>query len=130
MSFLLYFITKLAHGSAQFIVNSRCLIRWFFQTPDNRFEVFVDSVLVNKGSLLTDMTPPVNPPEEIEDPNDKKPADWDERERIPDVTASKPEDWDEDAPAKIPDPSAVKPDGWLDTEPVRKLKNALAFFLL
>lgn len=86
-------------------------------TPDNRFQVFIDSVLVNKGSLLTDMTPPVNPPEEIEDPNDRKPADWDERERIPDVTASKPVDWDEDAPAKIPDPSAVKPDGWLDEEP-------------
>lgn len=86
-------------------------------TPDNRFEVFIDSVLVNKGSLLTDMTPSVNPPEEIEDPNDRKPDDWDEREKIPDMTASKPEDWDEDAPAKITDPSAALPSGWLEDEP-------------
>ena len=26
-------------------------------------------------------SPPVNPPKEIEDPNDKKPEDWDEREK-------------------------------------------------
>ena len=26
-------------------------------------------------------SPPVNPPKEIEDSNDKKPDDWDERER-------------------------------------------------
>lgn len=52
------------------------------------------------------MTPPVNPPKEIEDPDDKKPEDWDEREKIPDPDAEKPEDWDEDAPQKIADESA------------------------
>ena len=26
-------------------------------------------------------SPPVNPPKEIVDPNDKKPKDWDEREK-------------------------------------------------
>lgn len=39
------------------------------------------------------MTPPVNPPREIEDPNDQKPEDWDERAKIPDPDAVKPDDW-------------------------------------
>ncbi|XP_040029354.1 calnexin isoform X1 [Gasterosteus aculeatus] len=85
--------------------------------PDNTFEVLVDQTVVNSGSLLTDMTPPVNPPAEIEDPDDQKPEDWDERPKIQDPSATKPEDWDEDAPAQIPDEDAVKPDGWLDEEP-------------
>lgn len=74
--------------------------------PDNSFEVFVDQTSVNSGNLLEDVTPPVNPPKEIDDPNDKKPDDWDEREKIPDPDAEKPDDWDEDAPTKIPDPDA------------------------
>lgn len=74
--------------------------------PDNSFEVFVDQASVSSGNLLEDFTPPVNPPKEIDDPNDKKPEDWDEREKIPDPDAEKPDDWDEDAPAKIPDPDA------------------------
>lgn len=85
--------------------------------PDNTFEVFVDQTSVNSGSLLDDFTPPVNPPKEIDDPHDKKPEDWDEREKIPDPDAEKPDDWDEDAPSKIPDPDAKKPDDWLDDEP-------------
>ncbi|XP_056899479.1 calnexin isoform X2 [Takifugu flavidus] len=85
--------------------------------PDNTFEVLVDQTVVNSGSLLSDMTPPVNPPAEIEDPEDHKPEDWDERPKIQDPTATKPDDWDEDAPAQIPDEAAVKPDGWLDEEP-------------
>ncbi|XP_010748927.2 calnexin isoform X3 [Larimichthys crocea] len=85
--------------------------------PDNTFEVLVDQTVVNSGSLLTDMTPPVNPAAEIEDPDDQKPEDWDERPKIQDPAAAKPEDWDEDAPAQVPDEDAVKPDGWLDDEP-------------
>ncbi|KAJ0179605.1 hypothetical protein K1T71_005317 [Dendrolimus kikuchii] len=85
--------------------------------PDNTFTILIDNKEVNSGSLLEDFTPPVNPPEEIDDPNDKKPEDWDEREKIVDPTASKPEDWDESAPAQIIDPNAEKPDGWLDDEP-------------
>ncbi|XP_030067125.1 calnexin isoform X1 [Microcaecilia unicolor] len=85
--------------------------------PDNSFEILIDQTVVNSGNMLNDMNPPVNPPQEIEDPNDKKPEDWDERPKIPDPEAVKPEDWDEDAPAKIPDESAVKPEGWLDDEP-------------
>ncbi|XP_028173718.1 calnexin [Ostrinia furnacalis] len=85
--------------------------------PDNTFSVLVDEKEVNAGSLLEDFTPAVNPPEEIDDPSDSKPDDWDEREKIVDPTASKPDDWDETAPAQIVDPNAVKPDGWLDAEP-------------
>uniref|UniRef100_A0A4W4HHC3 Calnexin n=1 Tax=Electrophorus electricus TaxID=8005 RepID=A0A4W4HHC3_ELEEL len=85
--------------------------------PDNSFEVLIDRTVVNSGNLLADMTPSVNPPAEIEDPDDHKPEDWDERPKIQDPDAVKPEDWDEDAPAKIPDDHAVKPEGWLDDEP-------------
>ncbi|XP_060740470.1 calnexin [Tachysurus vachellii] len=85
--------------------------------PDNSFEILIDQTVVNSGSLLNDMTPAVNPAAEIEDPDDHKPEDWDERPKIQDPDAVKPEDWDEDAPAKISDENAVKPDGWLDDEP-------------
>lgn len=84
--------------------------------PDNTFEIWVDKKIVNSGSLLEDFTPAVNPEKEVDDPNDSKPEDWDDREKIPDPQASKPEEWDEDQPATITDPDAVKPDGWLDDE--------------
>lgn len=84
--------------------------------PDDTFEIWVDRKIVNSGSLLEDFVPPVNPPSEIDDPVDKKPEDWDEREKIPDPEAVKPEDWDEKAPATITDPEAIKPEGWLDDE--------------
>jgi len=85
--------------------------------PDNTFEISIDHTLVNHGSLLDSFTPAVNPPAEIDDPEDFKPADWDEREKIADPEASKPEDWDEKAPKQILDEDAVKPTGWLDDEP-------------
>ncbi|XP_054634250.1 calmegin isoform X2 [Dunckerocampus dactyliophorus] len=85
--------------------------------PDNSYEMFIDQSSVNRGTLLHDVVPPVNPPKEIDDPNDSKPEDWDERAKIPDPEAVKPDDWDEDAPAKIEDPDAAKPEGWLDEEP-------------
>lgn len=85
--------------------------------PDNSYETFIDQSSVSRGSLLTDVVPPVNPPKEIDDPKDSKPEDWDERAKIPDPEAVKPEEWDEEALAKVPDPDAVKPDGWLDEEP-------------
>ncbi|XP_060531383.1 calnexin-like isoform X1 [Cylas formicarius] len=85
--------------------------------PDNNFEVQVDKKIVNFGNLLEDFEPPVNPPAEIDDPNDTRPEDWDEREKIPDPNAVKPDDWNEDAPAQIVDESAVMPEGWLENEP-------------
>lgn len=85
--------------------------------PDNSFEIQVDKVVVNAGNLLKDMEPPVNPPKLVDDPDDVKPEDWDEREKITDPNAEKPADWDEDAPKTILDPNAQKPAEWLDDEP-------------
>lgn len=86
--------------------------------PDNTFTIKIDNKIVNDGSLLDDFTPTVNPPLEIEDPNDKQPEDWDDREKIPDPSKVKPDDWDEDAPAQIVDENDKMPDGWLEDEPV------------
>ncbi|XP_069097144.1 calmegin [Pleurodeles waltl] len=85
--------------------------------PDDTFEMFIDQTSVSKGHLLEDMIPPVNPPKEIEDQDERKPDEWDERLRIPDPSAVKPDDWNEDEPETISDPDAVKPEGWLDDEP-------------
>ncbi|KAH8271259.1 hypothetical protein KR018_004833, partial [Drosophila ironensis] len=85
--------------------------------PDNSFEIRVDHKIINEGSLLTDFKPPVNPPAEIDDPNDHKPESWDEREKIPDPAAQKPDDWDEDAPPQLPDAAASMPADWLEEEP-------------
>jgi len=85
--------------------------------PDNTFEVSVDYKVVNHGTLLDDFNPPVNPPAEIDDPDDRKPEDWDEREKIPDPEAKKPDDWDESQPRTVLDEDAEMPDGWLEDEP-------------
>ncbi|KAK0246470.1 Calreticulin family-domain-containing protein [Armillaria nabsnona] len=86
--------------------------------PDNTFEVFFNGESQKSGSLLEDFEPPVNPPEEIDDPEDTKPEDWVDTKRIADPDATKPEDWDEEAPYEIPDEEAEKPEGWLDNEPL------------
>ncbi|KAI0249552.1 Calreticulin family-domain-containing protein [Lactifluus subvellereus] len=85
--------------------------------PNNTYDVLVNGDSLNRGSLLEDFTPPVNPPTEIDDPEDKKPEDWVDVDRIPDPDATKPDDWDEDAPYEILDEDAEKPEGWLDDEP-------------
>lgn len=82
--------------------------------PDNTYVIRVDHKIINEGSLFTEFTPSVNPPKEIDDPEDAKPDNWDEREKIPDPDAKKPDDWNEDEPPQIPDPNASKPEGWLD----------------
>jgi len=84
--------------------------------PDNTFEILVNGESTTTGSLLEDFDPAVNPPKEIDDPEDKKPEDWVEQAKIPDPSAKKPADWDEDAPYEIVDEDAVKPEGWLDDE--------------
>mmetsp|Transcript_60069 Transcript_60069/g.137272 ORF Transcript_60069/g.137272 Transcript_60069/m.137272 type:complete len:465 (-) Transcript_60069:79-1473(-) len=83
---------------------------------DNSFEVLVDLESKMKGSLFTDLTPPINPSKEIDDPTDSKPAAWVDETHIDDPAASKPADWDEDAPRMIDDASAVKPSAWEDDE--------------
>ncbi|KAJ3197041.1 hypothetical protein HK101_006504 [Irineochytrium annulatum] len=85
--------------------------------PDNSFEMLVNNESVKKGSLLEDFTPAVNPPKEIDDPEDTKPSDWVDVAKIADPTASKPADWDEDAPLQIEDADAQMPEDWLEDEP-------------
>lgn len=84
---------------------------------DQTFEILIDQVSARSGSLLTDFDPPVNPPKEINDPEDHKPSDWVDEEFIDDPDATKPDDWDEDEPFEITDQDDVKPEDWLDDEP-------------
>ncbi|KAJ5082730.1 Calnexin [Penicillium argentinense] len=85
--------------------------------PDQTFEILVNGESVKEGSLLEDFNPPVNPEKEIDDPKDKKPANWVDDVQIPDPEATKPEDWDEEAPFEILDEEAEKPEDWLEDEP-------------
>jgi len=85
--------------------------------PDNTYNVLFNGDSQNTGSLLEDFDPAVNPPKEIDDPEDSKPSDWVDTKKIADPEATKPSDWDEDAPYEIVDTEAVKPEGWLDDEP-------------
>ncbi|CDR42027.1 CYFA0S08e02762g1_1 [Cyberlindnera fabianii] len=88
--------------------------------PDNEFEVRIGGEVVKAGNLLDEgvFKPSFDPAAEIDDPEDVKPEDWDDREKIPDPEqATKPEDWDELAPYMIPDPEATKPDSWDETMP-------------
>ncbi|KAJ3121860.1 hypothetical protein HK098_003313 [Nowakowskiella sp. JEL0407] len=86
--------------------------------PDQTFEILINNNSEKKGSLLEDFTPAVNPPKEIEDSEDKKPADWVDEAKIPDPDAKKPDDWDDDAPFEVLDVDAVKPDDWYEEEPL------------
>ncbi|KAJ2996557.1 hypothetical protein HDV02_006390 [Globomyces sp. JEL0801] len=85
--------------------------------PDQTFEILINNESSKSGSLLENFEPPVNPPKQIDDPEDKKPSDWVDEAKIKDPEASKPEDWDEDAPLEIVDPNAVQPEDWLVDEP-------------
>ena len=76
---------------------------------DNTFDIKIDNTVAASGNLLNDMEPAINPPEEIDDPEDEKPDDWVDEAKIADPEATKPDDWDEDAPPTIPDMDAVKP---------------------
>jgi len=79
---------------------------------DNSFVVKIDGVVKTSGNLLESMNPPINPPKDIDDPTDSKPADWVDAVKIDDPESAKPEEWDEDEPMMIADPEASMPDGW------------------
>lgn len=83
------------------------------------YALSIDSEVKVDGSLSEDFEPPVQPPKEIDDPEDKKPEDWVDEVKMTDPNAVKPDDWDEDEPSEIPDESATKPEGWLDDEPAQ-----------
>ncbi|KAI9512613.1 Calreticulin family-domain-containing protein [Russula earlei] len=89
-----------------------------FLHPNNTYDVLVNGESVNRGNVLENFTPAVNPPAEIDDSEDTKPEDWVDVKRIPDPDSKKPDDWDEDAPYEILDEDAEKPEGWLDNEPL------------
>ena len=55
------------------------------------------------------------PPQHPQDPKATKPKDWDEREMIPDPEDKKPAGYD-DIPATLPDPDAKKPEDWDDED--------------
>nr|CAX76822.1 calreticulin [Schistosoma japonicum]CAX76823.1 calreticulin [Schistosoma japonicum] len=78
--------------------------------PDNSYEVLVDNEKVESGLLEEDWN--MLAPKMIDDPNDKKPDDWEEEEYIDDPNDEKPLDWDK--PKTIPDMDAKKPDDWDD----------------
>jgi calnexin len=84
---------------------------------DNTFDVRIDQEVKREGSLMEEFDPPFNPPKEIDDPNDHKPADWVDNAKMADASAVKPDDWDEDAPVEIADTDAKMPSGWLEDEP-------------
>jgi len=45
------------------------------------YHVIVDQKPFLKGNLMEDLQPPIVPPKEIDDPEDRMPDDWDEREK-------------------------------------------------
>lgn len=81
--------------------------------PDNTFVYRIDNIEEAHGKLEDGWK--FLAPKTINDPEDKKPADWVDEAQIPDPEDKKPEDWD-DVPAEIPDPSATKPEDWDDED--------------
>jgi len=79
--------------------------------PDNTYEVKIDGVSKQKGSLKEDWD--MLPAKKINDPSASKPSNWDDRAEIDDPSDVKPADWDS-IPAQISDPDATKPDDWDD----------------
>merc|ERR1719247_2541554 len=79
--------------------------------PDNTFAVSIDGEKVDSGTLEDGWK--FLESKEIDDPEDKKPADWVDEAEIDDPEDKKPDGHD-DIPAKISDPKAKKPDDWDD----------------
>merc|ERR1719156_236984 len=61
---------------------------------DNTVRVEIDEEKIYDGSIKEDWE--VLAPKEINDPDDKKPADWVEEKCIVDAEAKKPDDWDDE----------------------------------
>jgi len=79
--------------------------------PDNTFAVSIDGEEVEAGKLAEGWK--FLESKEIDDPEDKKPADWVDEAEMDDPEDKKPDGHD-DIPAKISDPKAKKPDDWDD----------------
>jgi len=76
--------------------------------PDNTYDIQFDGTSKASGSLHDGWAFPAKT---IDDPSDKKPADWVDEAKIVDPNAVKPANWD-NQPAQIPDPDATKPEDW------------------
>ena len=76
------------------------------------FDIFIDMVNQRNGSLASSLEPPLEPPKEINDPDDVQPDEWVTQEQIPDPNAVKPSDWDESQPEFVEDPKAERPENW------------------
>lgn len=76
--------------------------------PDRTYTVYFDGEEKSTGSLIEGWD---FPKETIDDPEDKKPADWVDEEEMLDPEHVKPEGYD-DIPEKIPDPEAKQPEDW------------------
>ena len=48
---------------------------------DGVYHIIVDQRPFLKGSIYDDLTPAIVPDKEIDDPEDRMPKDWDEREK-------------------------------------------------
>lgn len=83
----------------------------FVLKPDQTYEILIDQKSVASGSLFEDWD--FLPPQQITDPNSKKPETWVDDEFIVDPEDKKPQGWD-DIPEFIQDPDATKPDEWDD----------------
>ncbi|KAJ8612505.1 hypothetical protein CTAYLR_003691 [Chrysophaeum taylorii] len=105
-------------GGPKAKVDKRAHMYTAIVKPDDSIEILIDGESVFVGSLTSSLDPPLQPPADVDDPEDSKPADWVDAAKIDDPDAVKPDDWDEDAPRKIPDADASKPSGWLDDEPL------------
>ncbi|KAG0211248.1 hypothetical protein BGX33_004427 [Mortierella sp. NVP41] len=78
--------------------------------PDQRYSLMIDGVLkVNVVSMEDHWD--VYAPRMIADPNEKKPADWVDEERVVDEFHKNSEDYGK-IPWTIPDPKATQPEDW------------------
>lgn len=89
------------------------LYRLEIDTTNNSYIIKINGELERTGSFLRDMDPLPTPPTTIVDPEDKKPADWEDDPEINDPEDTKPENYD-DTPAEIVDPETSKPIDWDD----------------
>lgn len=83
---------------------------------DQSVRVLVDreEKALNKATKKADFKPSFISQQMIDDPEDKKPEDWEDEKQIPDPDAIKPEEWvDEEF---IADESSVKPGDWDEEE--------------
>lgn len=81
--------------------------------PDETYEIRVDGEKKDDGKLKEAWD--FEKPAKIKDPKASKPSDWVDDEMMDDPDDTKPADYD-DEPEKIPDPEAVKPDDWDDED--------------